>query len=244
VNAAKLAEGEGPPTQGLQGLEKIWFGLREDRDMHEPEAWVETIPSQLRDAITSGKLDSLGRPSPSLYDPRLPVPAFLQDAANWISNNVNDASWMATVGRTILESLQKVFQHKAIGNLEPIRRLINGNAAVGIPPALSPALVAAWGNNGQRKLRLATVSLESGELRYVDEMGHLLEADAVTPVLRPVAGPVPPACTAIQSKVDTLVAQIKDLQDQLHADPSRKRELAGGIANLRHKQFELQSKVS
>ena len=140
INAAKLAEGEGAPTQGLQGLVRLWHGLREDGDMYEREAWVNTLPPDLLDAISTGSLDTLGPPAHGYYDSRVPVDAFLQQAMNWAVNNVNDIAWLAGTGQNILKSLQKLFANKAIFNLEPIRRLINGNPAAGsLPPSRPPS---------------------------------------------------------------------------------------------------------
>ena len=43
INAAKLAEGEGNSTQGLQGLRRLWLGLQTKNDMYLEEAWLNEI---------------------------------------------------------------------------------------------------------------------------------------------------------------------------------------------------------
>jgi len=45
INAIKLAEGEGAPTQGLAGLESIWLGMKRNEDMYVEGsylAWLRT----------------------------------------------------------------------------------------------------------------------------------------------------------------------------------------------------------
>src|SRR5690242_3448545 len=54
INAAKLAEGEGGATQGLQGLKSLWLGLRRNEDMYVPETWLQALDPDLRAVLLAG----------------------------------------------------------------------------------------------------------------------------------------------------------------------------------------------
>jgi hypothetical protein len=69
--------------------------------------------------------------------------------------------------------------------------------------------IADWAKAGGR-LRMASVALESGVLRYVSETGALLERDG-TPVTAPAALPVP-ECQALTDQLEQLEAQVRDAQ--------------------------------
>ena len=72
----------------------------------------------------------------------------------------------------------------------------------------------------------------------------MLEGDAVTPVNTLQAGPLPAACAAIQAKVEEKELEIKALQDDLRAEPTRKYQSVGAIGNLRSKQYELRRELA
>jgi predicted acylesterase/phospholipase RssA len=45
INAVKLAEGDGGPSQGLPGLEAVWLGLDSAEDMYTPAKWLDAYPT-------------------------------------------------------------------------------------------------------------------------------------------------------------------------------------------------------
>jgi hypothetical protein len=152
VNGLKLAEGEGDgsdPNRGLQGLERLWLGMNADTDMYVLDSWVTDSPQWIQDAINKhfGAL-SIPELIPVLLSSL--VPAVLIDAvvrANELSDFVSAA-----------ESATGIY------NLGPIENL----ARMQIKPQL-------FGGDGAIRLRMTTVGLNSGALKYVTEKGWLVD---------------------------------------------------------------------
>jgi hypothetical protein len=75
---------------------------------------------------------------------------------------VDQAAWMLSDGAAIVTALDKLSNSRSLATLQPIINRISVD--------LDEAKVRAWATGG-RQLRLATVSLETGRLRYVTESG-------------------------------------------------------------------------
>jgi NTE family protein len=96
--------------------------------------------------------------------------------------------------------------------LDPLaERLRRGGRGIS---AIDPALIARPGLD----LRLAVVALGAGALRYVTEMGTIVEADGVTPVDGPSGGPVDLIDGIIASASVPLVFPPRALADDAYVD--------------------------
>lgn len=172
INGAKLAEGEGSPDSGLRGLERTWFTLDRNDDMWRFEAWVRNAPpevSRMINAAADTHLFSRKLPGQPSILPRDNVDAAgLRDIANAITG----FAFLMGAGITLGPTVTAATQASSVANLEPIRDRIFGRN--GFPALFNPSLVAQWAAAG-RKLRLASVSLDSGELRFVSETGQMLD---------------------------------------------------------------------
>ena len=110
---------------------------------------------------------------------------------------------------------------RSVLNLEPIRRRLATD--------LQPALVAASGI----KLRLGTVSLNTGRLHFIGEDGVVYEADGTTRVCSEVPGPRP---ANVQKQIDDLRREI-----DRETDPNTKRRLASKLASLQKSPRPMQT---
>jgi predicted acylesterase/phospholipase RssA len=205
VNATKLAEGEGTPDQGFAGLLAIWLSLRWNDDMWKPAAWVANVDVKFQRALTSFVMPDLAGPSRGNND---------------LEKLVNEFFWLVDDGAKILALLQEVRNARSFATLEPI--------ASRFALALNMAKVTASG----RKLRLGTVSLETGKLRFVTEQGNVIEGDQVTTV-GTMAGPAPSRAIAIARELQTIASSRAALQIQLiGASPGDKPDLVVQIKAL------------
>jgi NTE family protein len=257
INGAKLAEGEGASDQGLEGLEKIWLRLQTASDMYLEEPWLNEIYPPLKAMLTQSGED--GIPSgdaavPWWVDVLEHAPLFgvlgvqspfglgFYTQLFWnvsLSDIANKLERMEEVGVPLLEGLDRARKETSLYNLGPIASLLRGNPDRGIPKELHEDRVATWSQGGVRKLRLAVVSLESGELRYVSETGQVLNRDH-TPYLGPS-----PACMAITRDVSLLIRQKLNAQKQLQsAAPGDKPQILEEIRaiadSIRQKHAQLQ----
>lgn len=151
VNGLKLAEGEGDgsdPNRGLQGLERIWLGLDTEADMYVMDSWVQTAPKWIRDVLKGNfGLFSIPELLPTVLTQLVPLIAIdVGVRAGEFSGFISTA--MSATG---------------IYNLQPIKDLATKN--------FDPGLL---GSGGVR-LRMATVGLQSGALKYVTEKGWLVD---------------------------------------------------------------------
>src|SRR6476620_9716616 len=65
INAAKIAEGEGKPTQGFAGLMAIWLSLRWNDDMWKPAPWVANVDIKFQRALGTMVAPALSGPARS-----------------------------------------------------------------------------------------------------------------------------------------------------------------------------------
>ena len=154
INAVKLAEGEGAPGQGLSGLEQIWLSLRQSSDMYLDAHWYTQLGERLR-RIVDGQA------------PGGPHSTWVSSFFNFLGVSLIGDAYNCDELCTELKNAADLFANetpKSRYDLTPIRVRLSD------PANLDPAKVSASGI----KLRLAAVSLESGELAYVDETAQLL----------------------------------------------------------------------
>jgi len=178
LNALMLTQG----NDGVSRLRDIWFGLRRNDHMWLFEQWWDDLQPDLRAtlfaSLTGGATSSTefwpvststiaGAGFGVPFGPFGLLTGALLGAA--ISGTIQNITAQA------LKDMLLILQNKAraLLNLTPIRTLMNQQFDNG----LFDAFVASG-----RKLRFATVGLESGELHYVTERGTLLKRDGLTEI--------------------------------------------------------------
>ncbi|MEZ5180043.1 MAG: patatin-like phospholipase family protein [Acidimicrobiales bacterium] len=150
LNAAKLAEGPGDAgDRPIEAVERVWRSLRVNGDMWEPEPWVVRLMASASWASS--------------------IRGHITGAANGAEVNAVRVA-MRVMGTLVrrppetdgtFEALRDAFEAQSLLSLGPVAQIVARE--------LDPAKVAASGV----ALRIGTVALESGELRYVTETGHL-----------------------------------------------------------------------
>jgi predicted acylesterase/phospholipase RssA len=226
INAAKLAEGEGDPTRGLPGLESIWLGLKQNSDMYEKEPWLQSLMSdnpQLFSILPSSLFPSDPDPPGGHVigtntgtgipggNPFTAVAAAPIRFHAWLIEGlvkVETCTTACQVAQSIVDQ-----SPKALYNLSPIEFLLAEH--------LNMALIQQWAATGG-KLRLATVGLESGKVRYVTESGQLLDRDNGTLVWTFPIGPTDdPSCRGFADNVGKIVQEIEALGPKPPVDNPR-----------------------
>jgi predicted acylesterase/phospholipase RssA len=167
LNAAKLAEGPGEGGDAgerpIEAVERVWRSLRVNGDMWEAEPWVVRLMASASWASS--------------------IRGHITGAANGAEVNAVRVA-MRVMGSLVrrppetdgtFEALRDALEAQSLLSLGPVARIVTRE--------LDPEKVAASGI----ALRIGTVALESGELRYVTETGNLhdradqpLDLDPVT----------------------------------------------------------------
>ena len=150
LNAAKLAEGPGEPgDRPVEAIERVWRSLRVNRDMWEAEPWVVRLMASASWASS--------------------IRGHITGAANGAEVNAVRVA-MRVMGSLVrrppetdgtFEALRDALEAQSLLSLGPVAQIVARE--------LDPVKVGASGI----ALRIGTVALESGELRYVTETGHL-----------------------------------------------------------------------
>jgi predicted acylesterase/phospholipase RssA len=152
VNATKLSEGG---KAAFVGLEKIWMGLQRNEDMYEEADWVTTLKK-----LNRRLLGNVGKDGFSFTEiAGLGLEYLFQD-------EIEDIDFA-----DIKAAFSRAADSKSINHLGPLAKIIDGGG-------LDVNKVMA----SKIKLRLATVYLRGGQLRYVTEKGEVLERDNKTVV--------------------------------------------------------------
>jgi hypothetical protein len=192
VSALKVMEG---PT-GIPGLESAWLSLLGSGDMFAREPW--TTDPDIEGTILSAATALLSPPpTSSNLDGIISLVlmnAQITAAVSAGSGGGIDLSGvdLATVSRiagflpiagqalglfigSTVDTVEKVINifktEVSIFNLNPLEARVRTQ--------LNQAAVAAWAANGNR-LRMATVGLASGRLRFITESGDVVERDGFT----------------------------------------------------------------
>lgn len=199
IMAAKLAEGDDEESgrRAIDDIEAIWRGLRSNHDMWLTEPWLDKLRMQV----------------------------------NWASELRGRAGEHGTAGsqaRVVMRMLGEIVRNppETDGTVDALRGALKAKSLLSMKPVraiveqqLSPALMQASGLT----LRVGAVSLETGELRYIDEHGRLharddtlLPGDPVSvhdAVLASASIPVvfPPTAMAGEHYVDGGVREILPL---------------------------------
>jgi NTE family protein len=222
VNAIKLAEGENPTNsnQGLRGLQQIWASLQRNSDMYVDAPWLSDpdMDPRIRDYLTDRSKSLAFRESP-------------RDGGRWgdlgfFIDAFNDLNFLLGDGAAILKSLNVfVSRARSLYELWPIADKLHAEVDL--------QAISDWAASG-KKLRMATVALESGRIRFVTESGALIERDGAA-VLAPSG--MAPECRPLADAVDTLKAEIAALQDDLQsAAPGEKPAIVRAVREAQEKQ--------
>lgn len=174
LNALMLTQGE----SGLEDLRKIWFGLRRNDHMWLFEDWWQDVHPELRKAIIGAML---GDNSPTGGEPWSVASGTLAGGGIGALFGPIGLLTGALVGAAVTGTIQNVTAEAMKGLLlvldSKARALLNLNPIRAIMASRFDAAKLAQFIGSGKKLRLATVGLESGELCYVTEAGDLLRRD-------------------------------------------------------------------
>lgn len=197
VNAIKLAEGEGAPTQGLGGLLNIWQNqINRFEDVYGWEDWLSQINSDIANIFKSVFLSDFTLPSSSGSGSSGSNGSWGDLAALW--NDLSDASSTlkeAAAGPALFDALNKLQQADGFINLNPLQGLLQKN--------VNEQLVVQWANAVPgRALRVAMVSLATGRLRFMTETGEVLEQDLKTVLMVPSQQD---PCASLRAALENLV---------------------------------------
>ncbi|MGH8066897.1 MAG: patatin-like phospholipase family protein [Candidatus Entotheonellia bacterium] len=209
INAIKLAEDENPdnPQQGLTGLEAIWESLQQNTDMYLEEDWLNdpNMDPRVRDVLLGRARDlNISVPNANAYMAWGDIGQLIYMAEGLV--------FLVGDGQAILRSLDVfVSRARALYNLRPI--------ALRLVEMLDTERLAAWAASGKR-LRLGIVGLNSGRLRWVTEMGDVIEYDG-TPV--PDFSDIPFVCRPLADEVARIETEISTLQEDLRTAPTNAR---------------------
>lgn len=152
LNAAKLAHGDGPDREPVvDGIERLWRDMRVNADMWEPEPWLERVVASAQWA------------------------AAIRSQAHGSSSATN----AVRIAVRVVDSLVRR-PEETDGTVDAIKDALSAQSLLSLRPVAS--LIAAELDEDHLArsgiaLRLSTVALESGELRYVTETGALHDRD-------------------------------------------------------------------
>jgi len=153
VNASQLAAGGDAPSQkaAFDTLKSIWqTEMMGNDDMYTLAPWLAGLSPRTRNAIAD------------LYSGRIYVPPLLAEAVFCPPLLIGQ---IAAAGVDLNEALNGLKTAQSVFTLDPVR------AKLGVH--LDASKVAHSGV----ELRLVTVSLDSGRVRYVTQDGHVQETD-------------------------------------------------------------------
>ncbi len=233
--------GAGPiPEHGLRGLVETWLSLDTYSDFFAEEAWLghdspfmnwlrrllidflasnsdeverrfETTDTLI--ALRQAELKAIAARQ-RLLVPDAAVAAAWLELYKWFPGPADQlASAVSTLQFLALAALDKDTLAQAVDapsmfNLGPVAARVTG--------LVDPARVAGWGGTG-RKLRMATVSLDSGELRYTTEDGSFV-GRTFAPVTREQLAPV---CEDLDREVDDLELDLKLAKGEVQRGDAR-----------------------
>src|SRR4051794_10835790 len=163
IIAAKLAEGDDDETgrRAIDEVEAIWRGLQTNADMWVIEPWLEKLRSQVTWASElRGRAGPITEQSPEGHQARL------------IFRMLGELVRNPPQADGTIDALRAALRARSLVSMEPIRALVERE--------LVPDRIPTSGLT----LRVGAVSLETGELRYIDGEGQLYERDG-TPMDRP-----------------------------------------------------------
>ncbi len=209
LNAAKLAEG----PAALAELETLWLAMASTDDLYVPTAWVVSIVKNLaalgiKGVGTVNFATLLGVKGGS-YNWLSPDQEIAVGVGKNVLGNVSGGGWAFTASDLILgaikaglhlgkvvDGVQGLLRSQSLFHFSPVRAKIDA--------AIDPAKVQKSGIH----LRIAMVSLDSGQTRYVDQRGRFVDDDFPVPLR-----------DAIQASASIPIAYPPTVLDEGFTDP-------------------------
>jgi predicted acylesterase/phospholipase RssA len=184
VNAVKLVEGG---SIDPSGLEQIWLLLKEPSDFYtfNKDFQLNTLQADVQSLGADWWAQIGGWEGFGLGFFAVPIV------------NLYDLVQLGVQLDHIKSAFERLASANSVYTLQPLRTKLENTAILDTDKV----------KRSQLKLLMSTVSLESGELRYITNTGAVLQSDAVTPYLE-FAG-VDPNC---QPLVDEVQALLDDLR--------------------------------
>ena len=214
LNAAKLAHGAAPSQEApIDGLERLWRSMRTNPDMWEPEPWLERVvaSAQWASAIR-GQVHGSSSATNAM-----------RIAARVVSSLVRRPE--ETDGT--VDAIKDALAAQSLLSLRPVAAIIAAE--------LDEATVASSGI----ALRMGTVSLEAGELRYVTETGAIHDRND-----RPTGQPRVPVADGILASASIPIAFPPVLLNDEHYVDGGAREILPLEVLVSHLEVERAVAVS
>ncbi len=199
LSALKLA-GSAPAMQGAAATQLLdeWTALQTESDMWTWEPWLlplfddPVFGPQIRDFVE----EFLGvKRSRSLYQaPTFEFSTWTWGLATGAGQILAQIAYRLPGEISVVKDGLESGQITAFTNLQPTQQKTESGT--------TPGDVRANEKSGIVQLRMATVSLEKGVLRYVTGTGALLERDNLTPVYTIATRTEDPACEALVTKLE------------------------------------------
>lgn len=149
LNAGKLAHGDEPAPRAVDEVERLWRSMRLNSDMWEPEPWLERI-------MASAQWASAIRAHPGASGQSAGA---MRVAVRVLNSFVRRPE--ETDGT--FDAIKDALKAQSLLSLAPVAEVVHRE--------LDPARIASSGI----VLRVGSVALESGELRYVGEDGSMYD---------------------------------------------------------------------
>jgi predicted acylesterase/phospholipase RssA len=162
LNAVKMAEDPHNPQQVVK-LRALWEGLQSEADMYTPQPWFASLPDDLQDVLTQG-LRLKGMLSQPLWN--YAIPGFL---ASTVITGIISLIELNLDLYKIGQALDKGKDASSIYSLQPISNLLTAD--------LNEKTIQSTPDS--IKLLLAVTNFSSGDLRYVNKHGEILDRNLV-----------------------------------------------------------------
>jgi predicted acylesterase/phospholipase RssA len=173
-----LAQGD----TDLTSLESLFTGLRRGNDVYSPQPWLADAAEETRELAEDIARDvSVGR----LFLTVTVLPPLLL---------VLEGIELAIDAAQLTSAVERGLRSPSAFTLEPLRGLLRRT--------LDPGKIDRSGI----KLRIAVVSLESSEIRFVTERGTFADA--------PVPPPEPAECVTIRASLADFEPRVSELRDE------------------------------
>lgn len=258
VNGIKLAEGEAGPDRGLAGLTAMWLSMTDHTDFFAPAGWLNDSTRLLRafrqflqdfaalnakqveDAMTvNGALRTLRLAEADEVAARLNAIGVSQELSGagvlGILALGSSVVLPTPVGPLATLAFGSVLTSMLATNLQGVAPALSASSFFVLTPlerrartTVDRQAIGDWAKAGG-KLRMATVALESGKLRFVTEAGTLLERDGS--VVTVPGGTLSPECQALADELGELEAEVRDAQARV-ASGDHPSGTAGNLLRL------------
>jgi predicted acylesterase/phospholipase RssA len=228
INAIKIAEqGALAATGEPSGLENIWLGLQNNASMYTDNSDFSSAESALSAGFS--QIESLAGQVGSDVNWRNWAPQVLGDMAaggtagaflgpvgaaagtgagavvgllTTLFESGSDMEQLGDAAQPVLQGLQSLLEASSIYSLDPVQTLLFNNTVID-PDKVEKSLI---------NLLMATVSLETGDLRYVTGEGAVMNQDTTTPYRSPPVNACGSEAANVQSILNAIQAAYKSAE--------------------------------